>query len=82
MRANIYKRQRKPSESLAASNVAKQHINSVIAGDTSGRSETLALAHKSMASLLIEGAPGMIEKETICHFLNRVNLLINPMMKK
>ena len=79
MRANIYKRQRKPSESLAASNVAKQHFNSVIAGDTSGRSETLALAHKSMASLLIEGAPGMIEKETIG---KQANNLANDAIKE
>lgn len=64
MRANIYYRQRKQAESLAARTLAKQYLDGVIAGDTSGRSETLALAHKAMASLLTKGAPGMIEKET------------------
>ena len=48
IRSNIYSRQRRTVESQAAHALAKQHLNGVVAADTSGRSETLSLAHTSL----------------------------------
>jgi tetratricopeptide (TPR) repeat protein len=62
IRSNIATRLRKQAESLAARALAREHFNRVLAGDTSGRSETLALAHTSIASLLVQGTPRRIEE--------------------
>jgi len=57
MRANIASRQRKRAENNAARGIALRQFQYVIEADTSGRSETLALAHASLAALVVEGLP-------------------------
>jgi len=57
IRANIALRQRKQVEHNAARAIAQRQFHSVIAADTSGRSETLALSHASLAALVVEGLP-------------------------
>lgn len=61
IRSNIYARQRKTAQSEAAHALAQQHFKCVVAGDTSGRSETLALAHTSLAALFVKHPKAAIE---------------------
>ena len=66
IRSNIYSRRRRNVESQAAHALAKQHFNGVISSDTSGRSETLSLAHTSLAALIVKAPKAAVEKVGKC----------------
>ena len=90
IRSNLFLRLKQPSKSRAAKTIAQQHFNNVLVSDTSGRSETLALANTSLASLLVQGKPALLENFNSCsknvaeeafrdllHAINHVNAAIS-----